>query len=128
MSCNNCTKFKTLPSCLEDLVIGTLTGVASTNVYVYLKNHSTGLLYRFSATTTLYGGLTIDLTDNGQFAPTPKHDYELWVTLASATNTDEREDITIDTVDYSCVSFTFENVFVGYNLVDYTTQTLKLKS
>jgi len=125
--CNNCPKFVSIPTCTEDLVIGTLTGYASTAVFVYLKNHTTGFIHRFSATTTMYGGLTIELPDNGNFSPTPKHDYELWVTLQTATNTDERLDITINSIDYECVSFTFENIFVGYNLVEYTSQTLKLK-
>jgi hypothetical protein len=128
-TCNNCSRFRNIPICTESLIIGTLTGLANTNVYVFLKNHTTGYTYRFSATTTLYGGLTLDLTNSGYFVPTPNHDYELWVILQSSMNTDERINISIDTVNYLCAGFTFENIFVDASVIaEYTTQTLKLKS
>ena len=124
MYCNICSQFRPIPTCTESLIIGD-TNLASTDVYVYLKNLSTDYLKRFSATTSLYGILTLDLTD---FKGTPNHDYELWATLQSATNIDERIDIDVDGVSYDCFGFTFENVFSDENvLAEYATQTLKLK-
>lgn len=124
--CNDCTKFRTLPSCMTNLTIGTFTGNNNASVYVYLMNHTTGYLYRISGTTNGSGVLAIDITDGGDFMPTPKHDYELYVTLQSATNTDERLTFTISSVNYTCAAIDFNQIWnEGDELAAYTNQTLK---
>lgn len=124
--CNPCSVFRTLPTCTVNLTIGTLP-VNTTGKYIYLKNHTTGVIYRFEGTTNLGGLLVIDVTDGGEFKPIPGHDYELWVTLEDASNIDERINITIDSVVYTCAAFTFEDI-VGPDMAleSYEDQTLKL--
>ena len=129
--CNPAPKFRTLPSCLTTLIIGT-TATISGSLYVYLKNHTTGYLHRFTGTTDGAGLLSLNVKDpdadgNTQFIPTPEHDYELWATTTSATNTEEKVNITINAVVYTSLGFTFERVYEDENsLAAYSTQTLKL--
>lgn len=129
--CNPATKFRTLPSCLTTLIIGT-TATISGSLYVYLKNHTTGVLYRFTGTTDGAGLLSLNVKDPDgssvtQFIPTPDHDYELWATATSATNTDERVSITINAIAYTALAISFERIYEdGDALTAYSTQTLKI--
>lgn len=105
--CNPCTHMKPLARCMAILTIGTITQL-NTAVYVYILNHTTGVRVRFPATSNAITGLvTVDLTDYPQIE---NHDYEIWLTLASATNTDDRLEVTVDTVEYICFAVSFVTV------------------
>lgn len=126
--CNQCSRFRDIPTCTDDLIVGDISH-NSTAVIVYLKNWTTNVIYRFTTTTSGTGLLTIDLTDSGELKVIPGHDYELWYTLESATDIDQRGTFTVDAVNYTCAGFTFTNItYMGYNMYNYNTQTLKLKS
>lgn len=97
---------KPLARCMAVLTIGTITQL-NTAVYVYILNHTTGVRVRFPATSNGAGLVTVDLTDYPQIQD---HDYEIWLTLASATNTDDRLEVTVDTVEYTCFAVSFVTV------------------
>lgn len=105
--CNPCSRMKPLSRCMAVLTIGTIAAL-NTAVYVYILNHTTGVRVRFPATSNAITGLvTVDLTDYPQIQG---HDYEVYVTLASATNADERLTVTISTVEYTCFAVSFVTV------------------
>lgn len=127
--CNTCPTFRNLPLCLETLTIGTFTGNNNALVFVYLKNWTTGYIHRYESQLSGSSVLNLDVTDNGNFHPTPEHDYELYVVLQSATNIDERLTFTVNAVNYTCARFQFVPVMTyNMDMALYSSQTLKLKS
>ncbi len=121
-NCNPCPIMRPLPKCMGVLTIGDTT-FNNTDVFVYIKNHTTSILTRFETTTSGTGLVTLDLTNMYQIEG---HDYELWVTLDTATNMDERINITIDAVIYTCVAITFEALYDSNDaLITGQAQTLK---
>jgi hypothetical protein len=93
-----------LPVCMAILTIGDTTH-NTTDMYVYIKNHTTDApVTRFEVETNGSGLLTVDLTDYPQIEG---HDYELWATL---TTDNERVEITISAVQYTCFALTFEQI------------------
>ncbi len=113
--CNPCTPMKPLSRCMAVLTIGTISAL-NTAVHVYLKNHTTGVLVRFETTSAAVTGLvTVDISDYPQIAG---HDYELWVTLATATNTDERVNVTISAVAYTCFAIRFVTVLDDQGVIE----------
>lgn len=120
--CNPCNVMKPLARCMAVLTVGD-TAHNSTAVYVYILNHFTGVRVRFPATTSVTGLVTVDLTDYPQIEG---HDYELWVTLATATNPDDRETITIGAVEYTCFAIEFIDLLdENFELVTGENQTLE---
>lgn len=122
MSCNTCPQFDTLPTCLETLYVGTVTGFPDSPLNVYVKNHTTGYLTMFEVMTNEDGDLFIDVPDS--FVPVPNHDYELWVTDPDAGSTNDRLTFVIDEVNHTCARFTFELIHAGADLAQYTNQNL----
>lgn len=112
---------KPLARCMAVLTIGDTTH-NTTAMYVYLLNHFTNVGVRFAVTTNGSGLLTVDLTDYPQIEG---HDYELWATLATATNPDDREIITIGLVEYECFSINFIDILEDGALVTGENQTLE---
>lgn len=120
--CNPCSKSKPVLACTTDLTIGTISGLTTT-VFVYIQNHTTGFIKRYDVTSDGVGLVVITLSTNDVM---PSHDYELWITLATATDTDDREDITIDSVVYTCVKPIFRRVYGTDNVLDFGSQTLRI--
>lgn len=127
--CNPCSVFRKLPSCMTNLTVGTIAN-RNTAVYIYLKNHTTNHIYRFSTTSDAVTGIvTFDITDAGDFSLTPNHDYELYIILQSSTNNDERVTFSVNSINYTCAAFTVETInFDSMDVAAYTNQTLKLES
>lgn len=123
MSCSNCDKTKPILSCVTSLTIGTCA-YNSTALYVYVRNNTTGRLYRL--TTTSSGAGLIVVTTIADIQMIPDHNYEVWVTLASATNIDERIDITIDAAVKTCLDVAIQTVFNSSDVLQSGSQTLKL--
>jgi hypothetical protein len=110
-----------LLACTTTLTVGT-TNVNSTAIYVYVFNHTTDKLVRYSTTTSVTGLISFSL-DGQTYAE--DQDYEMWATLATATNIDERLNITIDTVVYTCLALEFKRVYNNDDSLQSGTQTLK---
>ena len=112
MSCNVGTRVKDLYKCGTSLLIGT---VANNTAYlVYFKNWTTGKVFFISATsvgTTLSITLPVDMID-------ADHDYQVWTTLATATNLDAKENITISSVVYTSFAVHFRTVYDLTNAVE----------
>lgn len=123
MSCSSCPRTKKILSCTTVLTIGT-TNLLSTAIYVYIKSHTTGRLYRYSATTSLTGLITATITAQ-QFAE--GHDYELWITLATATNEEAFLNWTIGGETVNCLGVSFQKVYNNADVIQSGAQTLELE-
>lgn len=123
MSCSNCEKSKPILACISTLTVGTISNI-STAVYVYLRNNTTGRTYRYSTTSSGAGVVSVDISAQQHI---PEHDYELWVTLASATNTEEKLTLTISSETMTCVSLSFVRAFNNTDTLVSGNQTLTLE-
>lgn len=106
MSCNVGTRVKDLYKCGTTLNIGTVA--VSTAYLVYFKNWTTGKIFVTPATSSLAGILSITLPVDMLDAD---HDYQVWATLATATNSDAKENITISSVVYTSFQVYFRTVY-----------------
>lgn len=120
--CNPCNECKPVLACTTNLTVCTIANV-STAVYVYLENHTTGFIKRYEVTSTVAGVVTIALSSNDIM---PDHDYEIWVTLASVTNLEERLTMVISAANYTCVKPTFRRVYGTDDVLEYGAQTLAI--
>lgn len=123
MSCNCCQQTKPIANCVTTIVIGTISNL-STAVYVYFKNKSTDKVFRFSATSSGAGVVSITV---GSQKFTNNHAYECWVTLASATNLEDKLPVTISgmTGTFTCFLVPFYHIQDNSNApVSYSSQTL----
>lgn len=108
MSCNVGTRVKDLYKCGTTLTIG--TAPASTTAYlVYFKNWTTGKMFVVAATSggvpaTLSITLPTDMLD-------ADHDYQVWATLATATNAEEKVNITISGTTYTSFAVYFRTIY-----------------
>lgn len=121
--CNPCTAMRTLIACTSTLTVGTIANL-TTAVYVYIHNHTTDKLVRYSTTSSDAGLVSFDLSDGQSYME--GHDYELWITLQSATNMDERVNFTIDAVAYSCAALEFHRLYDNDDAIQSQNQTLKI--
>ncbi len=124
MSCNSCNKAKDLLSCISTLTIGTIANL-NTAVYVYIRNNTTGRLYRYE-TTSSNAGLVAVLINTQQWIP--EHDHEVWITLQSATNIEEKINFTISATSIECANFTLTRVYGSDEAIESGVQTLTLES
>lgn len=93
MRCKECTATQSIRSRPATLVVGTVPN-NSTALYVYIARDSDRLTYRYTVTSSAGGQISIDLSgDQNRF--TPNHCYTVWATLASATDIDDKLQITI---------------------------------
>lgn len=113
MNCNACHKTRPLNSCSDEIVIGTFA--PDTDFYVYIQTIATGNIIRLEATSDGDGLLSID-TSEINFSDVLQ--YQLWVTLQSATS--QHDNVTFTASDGSeeveaieCLLLKFENVMDG---------------
>lgn len=115
MNCNSCSIARPLNHCSDSISIGTFE--ADTDYFIYLKNISSGNTMRFEATSDA-DGLLIITTTAIEFVTTS--DYELWATLADATNQHDNVLFSLgdgyETVnDVPCLLLKFEKVVDNAN-------------
>lgn len=124
MSCTACQATKIIPSCTDELVIGSVED-ASTDLYVYIKNLTTGYVHRQEVMSNEYGLVTLDLSLPDISFYNPNNTYESWVTLQDA-QIDDRLPVTIGDDDYTCFALNFEKVFDETGIAaTYETHTLE---
>ncbi len=106
---DTCTKTQLIPPCLTNLQVGTITSL-TTAVQVYIEDITLQTKpVAYPVTSDGAGLVTItglDLLPDFM----PNHSYVLWVTLDDATSIEDREVITIASVDYTCFQLRFEYV------------------
>lgn len=124
MSCSSCNKAKDLLSCISTLTIGTIANL-NTAVYVYIRNNTTGRLYRYEVTSTGAGLVAVPINTQQWI---PEHDHEVWITLQSATNIDEKVNFTVTGTSIECANFTLKRVFGSDEALESGVQTLTLES
>lgn len=121
MTCIGCSSTKPVLNCITNLKIGTLAN--STSYYTYFKNSSSGKINRITTTSSNVGLLSVAL----DFTPLAKSQYEIWVTLASSTDLEEKENILIDGIEATCLYVLFQRVYgTGNSTLTATNQTLSL--
>lgn len=98
---------------------------ASTDLYVYIKNLTTGYVHRQEVMSNEYGLVTLDLSLPDISFYNPNNTYESWVTLQDA-QIDDRLPVTIGDDDYTCFALNFEKVFDETGIAaTYETHTLE---
>ena len=119
--CDNCLKVKDIPSCVESLTVGVIAN-ALTPIIVYVKNISTGKITSFLETSQ--GDGTVKFNPNGWIVP--ENSFEIWVTLAGATDTSTRLDLTIGDDVAECLSvrsnkvYNTQNIRLSYEVIKLT--------
>lgn len=118
--CNLCLRAKTLPLCLQQLIVGNIALLA-TNVYLFINDITTGGVAAIPVTTGAAGEITVDVSQVGFFE---NHTYELWVTDAGAGFKD-KQTITVgsDTTETICMRFEKVKDEDGENF-SFLTQTI----
>lgn len=124
MSCSNCTKTNTVGQCPGSLVIGTVP-YNSQAMYIYFENLSTGRVLRLSATSSIAGLLTVDITEIDFPA---NQDFEVHVSR-DTDPLDTQTEITIGATEYDCLIVRFEKPLDNEGEpIAYGTQTLTIQS
>jgi len=108
MPCN-CTIAKHLTTGSTSVEIGTI-GSNNADVYVYVKNNATGVIYRQGATSSGAGVVTLDSSKPSTGWYHPGATYTVWVALQTADNQDDAEEITIGSTAYNCFIVRFERI------------------
>ena len=122
MSCSSCNKTNPILTCTEILTVG--TGALSTAYYLFIRNNSTGRTYRYATTSDGAGLITQDISTQ-QWSE--GLDYEVWITLATATNEDARENFTVDGTSIQCLAVRFKRAYDSANALISDDQTLALE-
>lgn len=107
MSCN-CTKIKKLPTCINELVIGTIE-LLSQNVHVFIHNKSLNHNIRLTGVSDSDGLVTVDLSVLPDNFFSENYTYEIYITATNASPND-RQDITIDTITDNCLLVSFMRI------------------
>lgn len=119
MTCISCTPTKSIPSCIDDLIIG--TGVAATDYVVYVENLTTGYIYAQEVTSDGSGLITLDTTLPDKSFYNKDSSYNLWVGLPGGSPND-MEEITIDGTGYTCFLLTFIDISSNNGLESFTLE------
>lgn len=121
MSCN-CLQSNDVVNCTTTINVGYVAD-ANTDLYVYLKNVTTGRVERYTATSDADGYFSFDPSGLND-----KHLYEVTVTFANATNPQDTELITIDGNETCCVQFRAYAQYYAGDIDADLTQTLTVEN
>lgn len=126
MSCNNCTATKSIPTCTTDLIIGQIEDF-DTDVFVFVKNLTTGYSLRFEATSEGDGTVRLDMTLVDPSFYNPNSLYEIWITLQDEGQ-NQKQIITIDSETFDCFNLRFNTLFdEAGSIIDYLEHTLEVE-
>ena len=109
MACTDCAYTKIIPTCITEITVGTITELAA-DVYVFVKNISTGKIDRFSSTSDGAGLVKLSSIAANFFMDS--YDYEIWITLRSAGQNDKL-DMEIDGNMDVCFAMPFADLYDG---------------
>lgn len=124
MACPTCTETKPIPKCADSLVIGAIANDL-TNVYVYIKNLTTGRIQRADEVSDLSGQVSLDLTDPDKEFYSQNFVYELWITLRT-TDVNQKLDITIGYTTTDCFTIRFKEIYDALDLAIFTEHDLEI--
>lgn len=124
--CLPCTPTKELANCVTSIIIGTISQ-ANTAVFVYFENMATGVITRFDVTSA--AGTGVVTITKGSVIFVTGQDYEVWITLATATSIDQRLSYNVNgqanPVFCTMASFKYVSTSTG-TVPTYTTETLSV--
>lgn len=130
MICNNCQRVCNIPSCVDNIIIGSITDTDQA-VYVFFQDQRS-VINRLSATSDGNGLITLDLTDtaNDDFEIIPEMLYDIWVTRDDAESITDKEDITVSgsLETFNCLGFKANKIRNDDNVITITSDTLKIDS
>lgn len=127
MICSPALKTKTIPTCTQELVVGTIADVSSALV-VAIKDITTERLEIIQGESDGDGLVTIDISGY-HFAP--NHAYELWIFLAGS-NLNDKKLITVeggdcDSQDSELIGLSFTDTYENTEeQFVVTSQTLEI--
>lgn len=118
MSCSTCQRVKQIPTCTENLTIGTIT--PDTEVIIYFANLATKRIDFTTAISNSEGLLVADLSELS-FAANQAYDIHIHL-----TDTQTPVEITIGEETYDCLQLRFQRIH-GNNgsLNQFTNITLE---
>ena len=122
MSCSPCSFVKPVPICVQQIIIGTISSIDA-NIYVFVKNVTTGKEIRLSTITDGAGLITLDvsgLTFSDSFT------YEFKAILQTAVSINDVETITIGVDSDTCWAVPFVTIEdSNQDIINYVTITLE---
>ncbi len=122
MACTNCQEVTPIPQCVEDITIGAIADL-TTDVYVFVKNLTTGYLHQQEAVSDGAGLVILDSTLPDISFYNENHFYELWITKQSETINDKLP-ITVvgGATPFDCLLLVFTKTDLG----GFTTHILSV--
>lgn len=129
MSCSNCQEIKSIATCVNQIIIGTISS-KSVDVYVYYKNIATGRITRMAGQSDSNGLVTVDVSAESFVS---NQTYEFWITLTDS-GIECKEDVSIvdcagTTSDTTYTCFSVKFYMISQNDIAYyyyETQTFTL--
>ena len=124
MPCPTCVETKPVPKCVTSLVVGAIDAEL-TDVYVYIKNLTTGRIQRVDVTSDINGQVSFLLADPDVEFYSENFVYELWVTLRT-TDPNTRLDVTIGYATNDCFTVRFTEYFDDLDLAIFSEVDLEI--
>ncbi len=115
MTCISCKPTKKIPTCISEIVIGTI--VADMDYLVYIENNNTGYILKLPCTSDVDGLLTLDLSEIDTTFFSPNNKYKLTVTLADAAISDILDITLADASVVNCLLLLFAKSFDNEGLI-----------
>jgi hypothetical protein len=110
--CNDCYDAGSyVDACASSLSFGTVE--VSTEYTIAVQSLSTNKIQSFEVTSSIAGVITIDTVKLS-----PRTCYDLWVTSGSVN--DDRQVISIDSIEYDCITFCTIDTGEGDIAIDLT--------
>jgi hypothetical protein len=110
--CNDCYDAGSyVDACASSLSFGTVE--VSTEYTVAVQSLSTNKIQSFEVTSSIAGVITIDTVKLS-----PRTCYDIWVTSGSVN--DDRQVISIDSIEYDCITFCTIDTGEGDIAIDLT--------
>lgn len=117
MSCQ-CLRANSIINCVETLEVGYVVQ-ANADLYVYVKNITTGRISRYTSTSDGTGFFSISV---GGF--NDNHLYEITATASTTTNMEDTLLLTVDGTDTCCIRFTARSAYYAGDIDPWLTQTI----
>lgn len=105
--CEGCQKVKTIPSCSEDVTVGTVSVLAG-SVVAIIADEQTGREWHTTLTTGAAGQVVIDFSDFPFLSENFRYSLKV-ISGADLTNYNNHLPITVDAVAYDCLYLDFTN-------------------
>jgi hypothetical protein len=125
MACNSCQSTKSIPQCTGQVVIGTYT--ANTDIFIFVKNNTTGYIHRQESTTDSDGKVLLDLSFPDPSFYNHDNTYELWINEPGSSQNIQAS-VSIGDEEYLCFNLLFNPLYnEDDESISYTQHTLEIE-